>query len=279
MRYWSSVFSVLSVVAVLFSIAATKGVPAEDPQMYFFSVGQGDSALIVLPEDVRILVDGGPGTDVLDALSRYLPFHDRTIDIVILTHPEKDHYGGLIPVCEKYAVRMILYNGRTGEGEGWRTFEETVQERHIPTLPVAYGDEVRFEDYVLRFLWPLADQEGTGNEVAVVFELEGKGLQALFTSDVGFSSENAIVQAIDADIDILKVAHHGSAHSTGTYFLQEATPYVSVISVGKNSYGHPSNAVIERLHSTGSEVYRTDKDGDVHVIFQNGILNVLSTHR
>jgi len=242
--------------------------------IYFLDVGQGDSELVILPGDVRVLIDGGPDKSVLFELSQILPKTDRYIDLVVMTHAQLDHFGGLYDVVDRYKVGAFISTGREGESEAWKEFEELLQEKKIPVILLGAGDGIRYKDSNFIVLSPdqalLNNQEI--NESSLVVELFSEGAKSLFTGDVGFETENFLADTYDIDTDILKVPHHGSRFSSGLNFLMEATPAVSIIEVGKNSFGHPTEAALSRLRSAGSSIYRTDEDGTVHLEINDGVV-------
>nr|AKQ02454.1 metallo-beta-lactamase family protein [uncultured Parcubacteria bacterium Rifle_16ft_4_minimus_37647] len=246
----------------------------DDLDIYFLDVGQGDSELVILPGDVRVLIDGGPDKSVLFELSQILPKTDRYIDLVVMTHAQLDHFGGLYDVVDRYKVGAFISTGREGESEAWKEFEELLQEKQIPVILLGAGDGIRYKDSNFIVLSPdqalLNNQEI--NESSLVVELFSEGAKSLFTGDVGFETENFLADTYDIDTDILKVPHHGSRFSSGLNFLMEATPAVSIIEVGKNSFGHPTEAALSRLRSAGSSIYRTDEDGTVHLEINDGVV-------
>lgn len=251
----------------------------KDLSIYFLDVGQGDASLVKLPGDVDILIDGGPGKDVLSALKKAMPISDRYIDIVLLSHADLDHFGGLIEVIRRYKVGIFIYNGHPGNVSAWNEFANTVKKKGIPIAILDEGDSIIYENNIIEILAPstaFSTDKSRLNDASLVAKLISKDIKALFTGDIGFDVEDYLVLNHDMDIDILKVAHHGSKYSSSNSFLEEASPIVSFVSSGKNSYGHPTKAVLSRLSFLGSEVYRTDKHGSMRVNISNGILSVYS---
>ena len=244
--------------------------------IYFLDVGQGDSQLVVLPGGVQILIDGGPNKGVLFELSKILPQTDRYIDLVVMTHPQLDHFGGLYDVVERYKIGAFIASNREGESEAWDDFIRLLDEKDIPIVLLGAGDLISFKDSSLAVLSPNEEflNHREVNESSLVLGLNSEGVSALFTGDIGFETENYLVDTYDIDTDILKVGHHGSKFSTGLNFLAEATPRISIIGVGKNRFGHPTGAALSRLRSIGSSVYRTDENGTVHLEANDGIVGV-----
>lgn len=242
---------------------------------YFLDVEQGDSQLIV-SEGVKVLIDGGPPGRVLDDLAKVLSPLDRRIDVLVMTHPQLDHFGGLIDVLDRYEVGVFLGSGRLAEISAYRELHEALVRNEVPYVQVSEGGRVRFGDVSMRVLAPSYDEATSGelNDSSVVLLAEALGLSLLYTGDIGVNVEERLVRDYDINVDVLKVAHHGSRFSSSEYFLAEATPAVSIIGVGDNTYGHPTREVLERLKSFGSRIFRTDERGLIKVVFENGQLGV-----
>src|SRR3989344_7642156 len=207
----------------------------EDPLgVYFLDVGQGDSELIVFPDGVKVLIDGGPSKEVLFELGEIFSPTDRYIDLVMITHPQLDHYGGIGDVIERYQVGAFIFNGEEGVGETWDEFKNKLKEKEVPIIVLGEGDKIKYEDKEINILSPSAGllAHRDLNEGSLVAELIGEGVKILFTGDIGFEAEEVLLEKYDMDIDVLKVAHHGSRYASGMAFLEEATPLISVVEVG-----------------------------------------------
>ena len=262
------VLSLFFIIDTLVLLEIGSGSTSGKLSLYFLPVGQGDSELAVLPGEAKILVDGGPPDAlVLNDLDKILSPRDRYIDIVALSHEELDHFGGLIEVLKRYKVGIFVWNGVPKDTQAARDLERVIKEEKIPTVALAAGDSIRQEENEVKVLWPLLgakEDKGSLNETALVLELESQGVRALYTGDIGTETEKRIVADnpdISDNIDILKVGHHGSKFSSSANLLDAIKPKVSVIEVGKNSYGHPTADALGRLADVGSEIFRTDKDG------------------
>jgi len=224
-----------------------------------------------------MLIDGGPDKSVLFELSKILPKTDRYIDLVMMTHAQLDHFEGLYDVVDRYKVGAFVSTGREGTSEAWREFEKLLAEKGVPVILLGAGDKITYKDSVFDVLSPNKEflDNPEINESSLVLELESEGSKSLFTGDIGFVTENFLTDTYDMNLDILKVAHHGSRYSSGITFLQEATPRISVIEVGKNNtFGHPTEAALSRLKSVGTSIYRTDQDGTVRFEVKNGLVIV-----
>ncbi|MBI1838755.1 MAG: hypothetical protein HYR95_00405 [Candidatus Colwellbacteria bacterium] len=250
--------------------------PSKNLNMYLLDVGQGDSQLLVLPAGPKILIDGGPEKAILKSLPKVLSPIDRYIDLIILSHPQLDHFSGLISVIERYQVGAFIYNGREGITPAWKDLLAVLKKRNVRVIVLGEGSTLTYEESKIDFISPNKDflKSKELNDTAFVELFQSEGVRAMFTGDIGLNVEQELLKKYNLDIDILKVAHHGSKYSTGNEFLAAATPRVSVIQVGKNKYGHPTKEALGRLAQSGSAVYRNDQDGTVRLKIKNGVINV-----
>jgi len=225
-------------------------------------VGQGDSILIEDLSGHRVLVDGGPGEQSLaEALGRHLPFHDRRIDLVIATHPQADHVGGLSEVVDSYDVRGVISRSSESDGTAWT---EALVSAGIPVTVPSAGQTISLDGASLEILQAASDVSDV-NDQSVVAKLTSGEVEFLLTGDLGEEGERELLRSgAVVSADVLKVGHHGSRFSSTPAFLDRVGAQVSVISAGKsNPYGHPSPEVLDRLIDTA--IFRTDQDGDVTV--------------
>lgn len=237
-------------------------------EVSFFDVGQGDSILIEAPGDYQILIDGGPSySKVLDGLSREMPFNDKEIDLIILSHPESDHLTGLLSVLENYKVDNILWTGIEKDGDKIEAWKRMINEEGANIYYANSGDRIIMGNASLEIINPKKSLKGEkleeSNNTAIVARLEYKDSSFLFAGDVSSKVEKDLV---DIDVDVLKVPHHGSKYSTSADFIERTSPLISVIQVGKNSYGHPANEVLTRLDNFGMKVLRNDIHGDIKIV-------------
>lgn len=236
--------------------------------VWIFNVGQGDAIFIDTPV-ADVLIDGGPDKQVLENISSILPFWDRTIEIVVNTHPHVDHYTGLISVLNRYTVEQFITGGQIGDSAG---YEYLIGDALViaKTDIVVQGDQIDLGGGVmLRVLWPTGDTQGKRledpNAGSIVLLLEYQGTRILLMGDAGVAEEFFLKDV--GDIDVLKVGHHGSQTASGIEFLELVQPEYSIISVGENnSYGHPNPITLDRLYGSGSWVLRTDINGAVRVL-------------
>lgn len=240
----------------------------------FFDVGQGDAEFIETPLKQQVLIDGGPDLSILEKLGKAMPFYDRYIDLVILTHPEQDHLNGLIELLKRYNVGVIITTGVVRDTEQYKEWINTIKEKKIPVYIAQMGGEVNFsENLKLDILYPLENLAGEkisdSNNTSIVSKLIYGDFEVLFTGDIEKSVENKIVASgQNLQSDIIKIAHHGSKTSSGEEFLKAADALLAVIEVGKdNKYGHPHQEVLDRLKNLN---ILDTKNGNIE-IFSNGM--------
>jgi competence protein ComEC len=236
----------------------------------FIDVGQGDSALLRTDTGTSILIDAGPRS----AGETVVAFLDSegitTLDVVVLSHNHADHIGGFVDVFDSsIEVGLVLYNGNACTTIICQTVWSGMSERGIVPTAVHSGDAFIWGTISSEILNPQSTPTNDENEDSIVMTTVFYGHSLLFTGDIGFMTENHLVnQGRLAKQDVLKVAHHGSAYSTSSAFLDLVRPNEAVISVGaNNTYGHPSDETLNRLADSGANIYRTDLDGNVTFSF------------
>lgn len=266
------------VATLLFSFLHTKKLAID-----VLDIGQGDSIVITAPTGEHILVDGGPDAVVVSKIAHRLGFFDRTIDLVIATHPQADHIAGLLSVLDRFTVKRVMLTTITNETPEYRALREKITEKHIPIIDAADTPTMTIGDaspVTIEVLWPRREYSGRlvddPNIVSTVFRLAYGEKKFLFTSDAIDVIEQELLDAgIDLSADVLKVGHHGSDTSTTQAFLDAVHPSVAAISVGRNNhFGHPSRRVLRRLERAGVTVYRTDLIGDVRITSDGRLLTV-----
>jgi len=207
----------------------------------FLDTGQGDSALLTFPDGTRMLIDGGPDWSPLEALGKRLPFFDRTIDILVLSHPNSDHMMSFGEIIRRYHVQTLMTAGTPFSSEMYHAILSGALLRSVTITTVEAGDILRIADATLSILWPPSPRpqgmSRDANNDSMYLMLEERGNRILFTGDGESIVEKTLVAAgADLRADILKVAHHGSKTSSSTGFLLAVSPETAVISAGKNNY-------------------------------------------
>lgn len=245
--------------------------------LYVLDVGQGDALLMVTPSGAQILIDGGPDLSALSQLDRYMPFFDRTLELVVVTHPDADHIGALSDVLRRYTVDQILMTGADHTSGKYDALRSVIAERSIPVLyPDPSVDIVMNDGVVFDIVWPNeasrhdASTTGSSNNQSVVLRVLYKDHSILLTGDIEREAEREIL-ASGADIqsDILKVAHHGSRTSSSTGFLLAVDPDLGLISAGReNRFGHPHTSVMDRFRHFAIPIKTTASEGVISLEFE-----------
>ena len=267
-------FKVLVIVAVFISAviwSAASNSPSGLLSIKVLDVGQGDSIFIKTPSGYKILIDGGPSDKVLDYLGSELPFYDKTLDLVVLTHPQSDHLVGLIDVARRYEIKSLWVSDSENSSEQYKEWEQVLSSKDLERTVVEVGDTIRFEDGVeLKVVWPKGELSTSDlNAKSIVILLDYKDFEMLLTGDA--DKQVQPYSSFDSDIEVLKVPHHGAKAALNESYTKTLSPEVSIISVGeRNRYGHPTKNTTDFLISIGSEILRTDLNGTVEIV-TNGI--------
>jgi len=264
----------LLVIAVLICSAAFT-MPDDELHISFLDVGEGD-AILVRKGNQQILIDGGPGQQVVNAeLGVQMPFWDRTIDMVVMTHPHNDHLSGLIGVLERYSVEKVLYPDLEYASPLYDEWLALIESRNIESVLACDGQRIDMGDgVIIDVLGPPALLfSGTQSDVdnnGIVLKISYGRVSFLLTADIMQEAEMYLVsRRADLACTVLKVGHHGSATSTTPEFLAVANPRMAIICVGTdNQFGHPDDEVLDRLVQFLGEdnIYRTDLHGTIEFI-------------
>lgn len=262
----------------------------------FCDVGQGD-AIIISRGSSQMLIDGGKDSSVLDCLEKYIPMWDRSLEIVLATHPDADHILGLIPVLDSYEVKYLITNGQSKETDDFGRFYAAAEQELLEGTELIVGNrgqQIKLDNNIdISILHPKSDAEynkvsineeaetllsdvkvtnssptQNANDHSIVLLLEYNLIQALFTGDLEKGGEQALLDSgLITDVEVLKVGHHGSKTSSIPDLIVTSRPEISVISAGKNNtYGHPHPQVLRTLEENGSLIVRTDVSSSIELI-------------
>lgn len=245
-------------------------------KVYMLDVGQGDSFLIEAKNGRRILIDGGKNTDALAELSKIIPFGDRRIDVVIATHTDADHIGGLPLILSRYDVGVFLTTEALSTTANVKALYQVLEKKNIPAYYVRYGMNITLDiEQTFSVLFPDRSTKGWETNAASVIGVFTTGKRSiLFTGDAPSSVEDFIAKAIPhvIDIDILKLGHHGSKTSTSNVFLTATSPQLALVSAAVgNSYGHPAKEVVERIKQKKIRMVST-QDAGTAVLKSDGLV-------
>ena len=269
--------AILLLLGLFLLVARPLYIPQD--KVVFLDIGQGDSILFQRGRQ-QVLVDGGADTTVLMRLAEEMPWQDRRVDVVVATHPDKDHMGGVFEVVKRYEVGLVLLSPAPGSSqlqESWlNELQRDLAARNIEVRFATRGQHLALDGLTFSVLaaWPelVASLHGETNDGSIVMRADYGDLSVLLTGDAELMEERALVAA-DTDgklrVDVLKVGHHGSKGSTSAAFLDAVRPKLAAISVGaNNSYGHPTARTLGRL--AGITTLRTDQLGSIRLTRANG---------
>lgn len=247
-------------------------------------VGQGDAIFIRTSNGSDILVDGGPDDSVLNCLSKHMPFWDRTITLMVLTHPHADHLTGLISVLNRYKVMHYVTENVKSSTSSLKRLQAALAVQGLTANFTTSGERIDFADKTeVLTVWPTTnwmktlelqdsknlDSEGSSLDVngfCLIQLLSYGNFRALLTGDAGSTAEDKVAGEV-GKVDVLKVPHHGSKTGMSDYFLSQISPTLAIISVGANNkYGHPAASALKLLQNHNIKTLRTDRDGEVEIV-------------
>ena len=234
----------------------------------FLDVGQGDAIFVETPDGVQMLIDGGPDSSVLRALAKQMPVSDRDLDVVLATHSDKDHVGGLVDVLGRYQVGHIITTNNKNDTTVAEAFiMESLQESSV-NYTANFGQQLALgASTSIIILSPAGDVSNwETNSASIVVQLRYGDVEFMLTGDVPSGIEDYLVRIQGGNLssEVLKLGHHGSRTSTSGDFLDAVKPKYAIVSSGKdNSYGHPHLEVIERVQDRNIEMLNTAEEGSI----------------
>lgn len=263
---WTTVYSSTTVHAPVLTVT-------------FLDVGQGDATLIEAPGGAQVLIDGGATAGVLRELATALPHFDRSLSMVIATHPDTDHVGGLVDVLARYDVDHILMTENEGDSPAAQAFARAAQSEGVPITMARRGQLWHLDaSTTLEVLFPETDpSDMETNAASIVLKLSYGETCMLLTGDSPKRIEEYLVLTYGEHLqcDVLKVGHHGSRTSTSHMFVQQVSPRYAVISAGQdNRYGHPHVEVTDLLFNERVHILETAVLGSVTIVSDGEIVNV-----
>ncbi|MBB6285308.1 ComEC/Rec2 family competence protein [Geobacillus subterraneus] len=270
------------IVALTFILVPTSSISnaaTKTLYVHFINVGQGDSIYIKAPNGEDILIDGGnkDGSDVVAYLKKQKV---KDIEVMIATHPDADHIGGLDEVLKAFPVKIVYAPKVSHTSQAYKDFLIAVKNEKLTIKTAQANVTLPIKGVTAKFVGPVKTySKSDTNDWSAVLRLTYGKNTFLFTGDAEFKAESDMIKAKQPlKADVLKVGHHGAKTSTSTTFLNAVKPKYAVISVGKNSYGHPTKEVLNRLKAAKVTVYRTDQKGTI-VFTSNGSTLSVKTER
>ncbi len=231
-------------------------------------IGQGDAIYVRAPGGRDALIDGGPDRSILTRLGEVMPWYDRSIDVIVATHPDSDHIGGLLSVLERYHVGVILESGVSSDNVVDDGLAERAREKGIDRLLARRGMSLDLgSNVVMDILFPHGDvSHFETNTASIIVQLRYGSTSAMFTGDAPQSVERALIKTYGPSLksNILKAGHHGSRTSSDESFVVAVSPDYAIISAGiKNRYDHPHREVTDLFDRLGIPLLRTYESGTI----------------
>lgn len=275
-------------ILLLVSLAIYQKTKFEDGKTHiiFCNVGQGDGILINSPKGLHILVDAGPDNSILNCLSSHIPFWDRKISLMVLTHPHSDHMTGMVSVLSSYKVADFGTEELVNNTYIYNKLIQNLKDKNIKKQFLYAGDSFETSDgLAFKILGPSKEFLAKANPSGIVGESKESGSLSTLLSFGSFSviltgdtPIEELKEGLDIfeipDISVFQISHHGSSYNTDKDLVEKIMPKLAVISVGKNKYGHPSNEVIKILRDLDIKYLRTDQHGDIEIITDGKNLRV-----
>ena len=247
----------------------------KNPKIIFLDVGQGDSTLIITPNGRKILVDAGKYSSISEKISNHIGFLDRSIDMVIATHPDSDHVTGFNTLIDEYDIGYFVHSGLLAGSPIYRTIASKVRDKNVSTITAYAGEIIEVDtNMFIEILSPYLNQKiDEPNNHSVVVKINYLDTSILLTGDASIIVEQNLVSLYGERLqsDILKLGHHGSKTSTSSNFVQTVQPEYGIISAGcNNTFGHPHAAVLRTLDDYGVTDISTCEQGDIVFEFKEG---------
>ncbi|MFC1732425.1 ComEC/Rec2 family competence protein [candidate division KSB1 bacterium] len=249
-----------------------------DLEISILDVGQGDAILIQTPEHHNILIDAGPDSAVVDQLGSRIGFFDKAIDLFVLTHPHRDHHGGILDVMQKYEIKKVLLTGAISKDPVYLAFLDEIRHRNIDILFNQSHQDIQIGlNLYLDILYPFEGRGLVGQDVqnknntSVVARLVRRNLNglealAMLTGDAEMEEEREILlSGQDVQSNTLKLGHHGSRTATSDAFLAAVSPTIVIVSAGiDNKFEHPHPETMEKVKDLDA---RQTMDGAVEIVW------------
>jgi len=274
-------FLIVSILLFMLGcILAYQNITYNDKKLHVVicDVGQGDGIFIRTPKGIDIVIDGGPDSRIIDCISKHMPFWDKTIEMVVLSHPHADHLTGLINLSKYYTIETFVTENLKNNTVGYRALLQLLVSRKIKVNYIYAGDKFKIKDgVVFEIVGPskkFLQETSPNGEIGDTGELASLGsiltygkFSMLLTGDSQASELGEALKFKNLSISVLQVPHHGSKFGLNQEILEVLIPKLAVISVGKdNKYGHPNPITLDLLKQSGSRTLRTDQVGDIEVI-------------
>ncbi len=267
-KYWKIIsLGILAGSNIFIWYVVQQSLPSKYLTVAFLNIGQGDAIYIESPTHNQIMIDGGPSKIVLSELRKVMPFYDRSIDTLLVTNPDTDHYAGFIDILNQYHIHRIIEPGTLSPSATYKTFEELIKEKSLPKVVAQRGMIIHLGNGAdIKILFPDHDVSGEKtNDGSIIAKLSYGSTTVMFTGDAPNKTEEQVlaldskeVKEDDVQSILLKAGHHGSRTSASESFVQAVSPEYAIISAGvHNKYGHPHKETLDLFKKLGVQVLGT----------------------
>lgn len=265
-----NILNIFFLLATILLFTVGNEVNSRSPEIIFFDIGQGD-AILIQQDTFQVLIDGGPDDSILYELAKKMPWYDKNIEIVVLTHPHDDHIRGLLNVLEEYNVEKLFVNRIEYDNKGYHYMLENYEDILID---VVQGDTFEYKDIYGEVLYPFKEkttQARNINNESIVLLVLIKDYKILLMGDAEVEVEEKLIEHSDlSNIYVLKVGHHCSRTSSSETFLNITKPQIAICSCGeKNKFGHPHYETLEKFKNLNVQYLITYKEGNIIINFDN----------
>lgn len=273
---------IFAFIAIIFYLLKIYYKEKKDPDLSisFIDSGQADAILIKTPYKQNIIIDFGSNKGLKD-LSKRIPWWDKNIDLIIITHPHDDHILGIPSILNKYKVDNIMYTGVLHYSPAYSELLELIKQKNIPLIIPKENQIIGFGDNCfMKIIFPWESFQGKEvgniNNSSIVSQLDCSNFKFLFTGDAEIEVEDEILEKdIDIKSDVLKAGHHGSITSSQEEFLEKVNPQIAIIMVGEgNKFNHPNLRTIKKMEKLNIKSFRTDWHGTIDIISDGKNLHV-----
>lgn len=235
-------------------------------EVHFIDVGQGDCILIQTPGNKTILIDGGTpksGNEIVEFLGEK---HIEKIDLLIVTHPDIDHIGGLTKVIKSTKIEKVLDSGKLYTTKTYRKYINQLANKNIPVEIAEKNQMIKLDPSLKIRVLNTYEPFRNNNESSIALKVTYKKMDFLFMGDIEKEQEKKIMKTEDLQAEFLKVAHHGSRTSSSLGFLKKVNPLVAILTYSKqNDYGHPVDQVIQNLYKVNASIFSTAVFGNITI--------------
>lgn len=251
-----------------FTTASSNEVSCQCLKVSFLDVGQGDAILVQTPDEYELLIDGGRDAQVIQELASNRSFFDKQIDVVVATHPDLDHIGGLIDVFSRYQIDTLITTTNINDTPATATFSEVVTSENVAIIHAEAGQRFTLgASTTVTIFAPYGDETNwESNSASIILKVSYGNIDFLLTGDAPSGVEDFLVETYGEELqsEVLKLGHHGSKTSTSDLFLDTVKPQYAVVSAGiDNSYGHPHQDVMQRVFARNIQAFHTGTDSTI----------------